>query len=237
MAASLQMKTLVTDLLKDDENDVLRTKFHNDPDGLMTTSGVNIAKERAILFSMDREMIGDWTGLQAEIAAYQMDSDWDDQGTDWKHDPEIDEPPDGGVWQPIVRPFDPDEPLCEPDDRAATTSRGGWSDPKPHGRGFRPSKASISDPAADKTILTLVGEGYLGSATVFIRGKDAGGHVVDHPVPVAAVIFKNFRRVYIRTAEFSIVDWHPGRYQIFVQNDAAEDICSIRAGHFFKVKA
>ena len=237
-AASTEMIALVEELLDVEE---VRKHFHEDPIGVMNAWDVDAnSRDAAVLFTMSRDEIGEHTGLTQKIEAYQMESDWSEQGRDWDlPGSSPDSIPAGGeIWED-VEPFpvaSVDWPNTQPDHcvvRHGPITRGGWSDPQPHGRGFRPAVFEAGS-GAEKMQLTIVGEGLLGSATVHVypRAK-LDEHSCVARVGVEKVRFCNFRRVYLRTQMFDGSTWDPGLYAVRVRNHPS--VCAISAGHFLVI--
>jgi hypothetical protein len=109
--------------------------------------------------------------------------------------------------------------------------RGGWGDPGPHGRGLTPHEIKVNQPSR----LTLVGEGYLGSATILIRpvGSPAGSSE-EIKTEVEKFIFRNFRRIYLKTKPVTIDT--PGEYVVRVLNhDGLDPRYELPAGQVLNV--
>lgn len=202
------LKELVQALLDQDDPEGakdLRKAFYRNPRRVMQAKHLT-NEEQAILFTMDRDLIASRTGLWDIIQTYEMDSDWDAQGRD--------EPlpkPDDADWleAPAILaelPLGPVAGLTRP----RYTTRGGWGDPGPHGRGFEPSRVFEGEIFR----LVLVGEGFLGTASIHFEPVHDGGPV--DPVKVDGIVFRNFRRIYLRTPKIKIAK--PGGYRLKIAN-------------------
>lgn len=219
------LQELIRQMLEDVDSSAavkLRKDFHDKPHDVMEDYGLE-EHERTLLFTMDRTLIKEQMSdaVKQMIEIYAMEADWSEKGKDWPA------PGPGEGWIEVqqdavaVAGGGPGGPTPT----TGEDTRGGWGDPGPHGRGFKPATVAL-DQEED---LTLVGEGFLGTAKITIQ---SGSYLLE--IPVKEINFQNFRRTYVRTEKFKIhQSWPAGDYEVKVQNDLIYD--PLPAGHFLKV--
>lgn len=226
----VKLRELVASLVG--RSDDVRKAFHNEPIEVLEDRRLDPAsREVAILFTMNRGRIGSATGLQRQIAEYVMESDWDEQGPDWK-DPggTTTDLPGGLKLQSVTSSnfvIDPDAEEVRVDD---PLTRGGWGDPSPHGRGFRPARHKAG-PGTVK--LVIVGEGLLPSARVHVEKRNDPN--LNATVGIGRAADANFRRMYIETEPIDVSSWPAGLYRVKIFNHSDMSLGYIRAGHYFEI--
>jgi hypothetical protein len=219
------LQELIRQMLEDVDSSAavkLRKDFHDKPHDVMKNHRLE-KHEQTLLFTMDRTLIKEQMSDEVKqmIHNYTMEADWSEKGKDWP----APGPGEGWIEVPQDAVAVAGDGSASPAPITGSETRGGWGDPGPHGRGFRPETV----PLGQERDLTLVGEGFLGTAKITIQN---GNYLLQ--IPVKEINFRNFRRTYLRTEKFRIdKSWPAGDYEVKVQNDPTYD--ALPAGHFLNV--